>query len=207
MFKDRTDAGEQLVKGIDLLETKKLIVLALPRGGVPLGILIAKKFDVSFNIILAKKIGHPSNSEYAIGAVAENGKPILGEGFRKNLHGEWLQRRVLQIQEEMAHKRILYKEKRQNLLLKNKDILIVDDGIATGLTMFAAIRAVKEHEPKSVSVAVPIIPKMAYKQLEQEVDKIYVVEVPEHFLGGVGAYYEKFPQLTDEQVKEMLKNK
>ncbi|GAA3015525.1 phosphoribosyltransferase [Tetragenococcus solitarius] len=207
MFKDRTDAGEQLAAVVNPLDTKSTIVLALPRGGVPLGALIAKKYDVIFNIILAKKIGHPSNAEYAIGAIAENGKPIIGEGFSEKLHAEWLEKEILRLQKEMRRKRELYKENLQKLSLKNKEVLIVDDGIATGLTMFAAIRAVKKYQPKSVSVAVPVIPRISYEQLKQEVDEIYALEVPEYFLGGVGAYYENFPQLTDEQVKEMLENK
>lgn len=207
LFRDRTDAGEQLAEVIGSLDAKNTIVLALPRGGLPLGVIVAKKYAVSFDIILAKKIGHPTNSEYAIGAVAEGGTPILGEGYVEALHAEWVQEKVPLIQKEMSRKRAIYREILQENQLNDKDVLIVDDGIATGLTMFAAIRAAEEHQPKSVSVAVLVIPKATYGQLKQEVDKVYMLEVPQHFLGGVGAYYEQFPQLTDEQVKEMLKNR
>ncbi|MGO2853662.1 MAG: hypothetical protein ACTIBS_06755, partial [Tetragenococcus koreensis] len=102
LFRDRTDAGEQLAGVIGSLDAKNTIVLALPRGGLPLGVIVAKKYAVSFDIILAKKIGHPTNSEYAIGAVAEGGTPILGEGYVEALHAEWVQEKVPLIQKEMS---------------------------------------------------------------------------------------------------------
>jgi len=205
LFRDRTDAGEQLAEKIGPLDVENLIVLGLPRGGVPLGEIVAKKYTVPFDIILAKKIGAPTNTEYAIGAIAEGGTPIFGEGYVENLHGNWVQKEVPLIQEEMARKRNLYRKDLKNISYKDRDVLIVDDGIATGLTMFAAIKAVAEATPKSVSVAVPVIPKTSYEQLKKIVDEVYAVEVPARFLGGVGAYYEKFPQLNDEQVKKILK--
>lgn len=207
LLQDRTDAGEQLAEVVPSLNIKNTVVLALPRGGVPLGVIMAKKRGAPFDLILAKKIGHPTNSEYAIGAIAEGGRPILGEGYVEELHEKWVQDEVPRIQKEMLKKRELYRKVLPNQCLKDKDVLIVDDGIATGLTMFAAIKAVKERNPKSVSVAVPVIPKTTYEHLKQATEEVYMLEVPEHFLGGVGAYYEKFPQLTDEQVTEMLKNK
>ncbi len=205
LFRDRTDAGEQLAEKIGPLDVKNLVVLGLPRGGVPLAEIVAKKYTVPFDVILAKKIGAPTNAEYAIGAIAEGGTPIFGEGYVENLHGDWVQKEVPLIQEEMARKRNLYREDLKNIPLKDRDVLIVDDGIATGLTMFAAIKAVEEASPKSVSVAVPVVPKTSYEQLTKIVDEVYTVEVPARFLGGVGAYYEKFPQLNDEQVKKILK--
>lgn len=205
LFRDRTDAGEQLAEKIGPLDVENLIVLSLPRGGVPLGEILAKKYTVPFGVILAKKIGHPTNTEYAIGAVAEGGTPIFGEGYVEKLHENWVQKEVPLIQEEMLRKRNLYREALKNISLKGRDVVIVDDGIATGLTMFAAIKAVEEIKPKSISVAVPVIPKTTYKKLKERVDEVYTVEVPDHFLGGVGAYYEKFPQLNDDQVKKILK--
>lgn len=207
LFRDRTDAGKRLATAIESLSKKDLVVLALPRGGLPLGVLIAQQRDAPFGMILAKKIGHPTNSEYAIGAVAEGGAPILGEGYVERLHASWVKEEVPRIQKEMAHKRTLYGEYLKNECLKGQDILIVDDGIATGLTMFAAIQAVSEQEPNSIQVAVPVVPEATYEQLKQKVEDIYVLEAPAHFLGGIGAYYENFPQLTDEQVKDWLKRK
>ncbi len=206
LFRDRMDAGEQLAEAIGLLDVKNVVILSLPRGGIPLVKIIAKKQGAPLDIILAKKIGHPTNPEYAIGAIAEGGTPILGDGYVEKLHAQWVQKEIPFIRVEMARKRTLYRESLKDSTLKDKNVVIVDDGIATGLTMFAAIKAVKEAGPKSVSVAVPVIPKTIYEQLKQTVDKVYAVKAPDDFLGGVGAYYASFPQLKDEQVKEILKS-
>jgi len=207
LFRNREDAGKRLATAVESLRNKNLIIVALPRGGISLGVLIAKKQAVPFDVILAKKIGHPTNSEYAIGAVAEGGAPILGEGYVEQLHASWVKEELPRIQKEMTRKRTLYREDLESESLKGKDVLIVDDGIATGLTMFAAIQAVKKQEAKSVQVAIPVIPKTTYEQLKQRVDGVYALEIPAHFLGGIGAYYENFPQLSDEQVREWLKSK
>src|SRR5699024_5042596 len=103
-------------------------------------------------------------------------------------------------------RRALYDEVIENQPLEGKDVILVDDGIATGSTMFAAIRAVKAKNPKSIAVAVPIIPKQTYYALEKNVDNICYVAVPSHFLGSVGAYYQNFPQITDEEILDMLKS-
>lgn len=204
LFKDRVDAGQQLARIMPSISTNNSIVLGLPRGGVPLAIEIAKYHKIECGVILAKKIGHPRNPEYAIGAVAEGGEPIYNQLEITGINGQWLQEQLERIQTEMSRHRQFYGSVLSNLPLKGRDVVIVDDGIATGLTMFAAIEAVKQASPKSLAVAVPIIPIDTYQKLLKTVNAVYVVNVPEQFLGSVGAYYLSFPQVNDQEIQKML---
>lgn len=206
IFKNRTDAGKQLAEILDVKEPYKTVVLALPRGGVPLGIEIAKKYHLPFDIILSKKIGHPTHSEYAIGAVSEYGEPMLDDTAASLLNSEWLRSEVKRIRKEMARRQRTYSKDLKKQKLKGKTVIIVDDGIATGMTMKAAIKAVEDQGAGAVFVAVPVIPKDTYKELKTWVDGLAVVEIPEVFQGAVGAYYMNFPQVKDEEVVEMLRS-
>lgn len=205
MFKDREDAGIQLVRTLNILNPSNTVVLALPRGGVPLGVILANSIGCPFDVLLAKKIGHPSHSEYAIGALAEGGEPLFNEGEKSSLESDWLQAEVSRINQQLEQRREMYEKIVKKQPLKNKDVLLVDDGIATGLTMFAAIEAVKKEEPKRVMVAVPVIPKDTYQTLKKLTDYVFYVDIPNYFLGAVGAYYNNFPQVEDTEVEEMLK--
>lgn len=204
-FIDRIDAGRQLAETFIPRDSANAIILALPRGGIPLAIELSNRFNIPIDVILAKKIGHPLNSEYAIGAIAENGEPIYNEAERERLNDNWLIPEIERIRGEMSRRRGLYNEVLAKKEVRDKDVIIVDDGIATGLTMFAAIQAVKQEKPRSIAVAVPIIPSDTYNKLKAEVDAVYKVEVPKLFLGGVGSYYHKFPQLDDMEVQGMLR--
>lgn len=203
-FENRADAGEQLAMSIEISDPSNTIILALPRGGVPLGIAVAKKYAVSFDVILAKKIGHPFHSEYAIGAIAEGGAPLFNEAEKNDLDSGWINEEVLRIRKDMKRRRARYDQVLKKKSLSGKDVILVDDGIATGMTMFAAIEAVKKEGPDRIIIAVPIIPKDTYCKLKKQVDQVYSVDVPEYFLGAVGAYYRHFPQLQDEEVQKWL---
>lgn len=202
LFRDRIDAGEQLADLISSKIAKDTIILALPRGGVPLGIAISKRTSASLDLILAKKIGHPSHPEFAIGALAEDGEPIVNEEI--TLNSDWLANEVVKINNQIKKRRKLYEDLVVRQSLKNKVVLIVDDGIATGMTMFAAIKAVKTLKASKILVAVPVIPKDTYNHLKKEVDEVFAIDVPERFLGAVGAYYQNFPQISDDEVIKML---
>lgn len=203
-FKDRMDAGRQLAATFNLSDATNTVILGLPRGGIPLALELAKKFDVPYDVLLAKKIGHPYSSEYAIGAIAEDGQPIFNASEKAALEEDWLKKEISQIRVEMQRRRKLYNEVLVQQELKGKDIIIVDDGIATGFTMFAAIQAAKDKQAKRIAVAVPVIPKSTYQKLIKEVDAVYFVEIADPFLGAVGAYYQSFPQLDDLTVQQML---
>lgn len=203
-FKNRTDAGKQLAERLEVTDADHTVVLALPRGGVPLGIEIAEKHQLPFDIILSKKIGHPTHSEYAIGALSEHGDPILDETSAGLLDPEWLTTELKRIRNEMARRQRTYSKELTKQTLKGKTVILVDDGIATGMTMKAAIKAVEAQEAETVIVAVPVIPKDTYQELERLVDDVVVIEVPDIFQGAVGAYYMSFPQVDDEEVLDML---
>lgn len=203
-FNDREEAAKQLTEKIKVDEPKNTIVLAMPRGGVPLGLTIADEFNIPLDVILAKKIGHPMNSEFAIGAMAEGGEPLINDDI--HVSSTWLEKRVKQITDEIDRRRAIYSELIEKQSLTDKHVILVDDGIATGHTMFAAIESVRSKKPLSISVAVPIIPEDTFKALEKVVDNIYYVQIPEVFLGSVSAYYENFPQLDDYKVQQLLGN-
>lgn len=205
-FIDRNDAGKRLAEEVTISFPSNTIVLALPRRGVPLGIVLSKMYALSFDVILAKKIGHPFYSEYAIGAVAEVGEPFFDEAEKKLVDSSWVEEEVSNIRKEMKRRRELYDQVLKKQSLKAKDIVLVDDGIATGMTMFAAIEAVKKEQPNSIAIAVPIIPMDTYQELVKQVERIFAVEIPSHFLGAVGAYYQDFPQLEDKEVQLLLSN-
>lgn len=204
LFKDRIDAAEQLSENIRVTRPKDTIVLALPRGGVPMGLVLAKQHSLPFDVVLAKKLVHPSYSEVAIGAMAEEGTPILNPQI--TVEQNWIDQEIERVQNENERRRKLYDEIAEKQDLTGKDVIIVDDGIATGMTMFAAIAAVKGKQVKQITVAVPIIPQETFQALKQQVDRVAFVEVPEYFLGAVGAYYQHFPQISDQEIQAMLKD-
>lgn len=202
LFRDRFDAGERLANQFEQQPDPNTVVLALPRGGIPLGISIAKILSAPLDVALAKKIGHPSHREFAIGAIAEGGEPILDDTIF--VDKDWLQSEIKNVRAEIQRRREMYDEVLDKQSLENKVVILVDDGIATGMTMFAAIEAVTAENPRKIIVAVPIIPQSTYKHLQRMVDEIVYVDVPNHFLGAVGAYYRSFPQLQDLEVIKML---
>ena len=204
LFKDRIDAAEQLSENIRVTRPKDTIVLALPRGGVPMGLVLAKQHSLPFDVVLAKKLVHPSYSEVAIGAMAEEGTPILNPQI--TVEQNWIDQEIERVQNENERRRKLYDEIAEKQDLTGKDVIIVDDGIATGMTMFAAIAAVKAKQVKQITVAVPIIPQETFQALKQQVDRVAFVEVPEYFLGAVGAYYQHFQQISDQEIQAMLKD-
>lgn len=205
-FNNREDAGKQLAEKVEVKDRENTVVMALPRGGVPLGVEIAKRHQLPLDIILSKKIGHPTHSEYAIGALSEHGDPIMDETSTKLLDPEWLETELKRIQNEMARRQRTYSEVLTKQALKGKTVILTDDGIATGMTMKAAIKAVEAQEADKIIVAVPVIPQDTYKELKGLVDDVAFVDVPDIFKGAVGAYYRSFPQVEDEEVMAMLRS-
>lgn len=203
-FRDRRDAGNQLAEKLTINQPENSVVLALPRGGIPLAIEISKRHSIPFDVVHAKKIVHPLQTEFAIGAIAEKGEPILNTEV--DVEQTWIDQEVHRVREEIARRRDLYDTFLEQESLDKKEIILVDDGIATGMTMFAAIEAVKNQQPNKITVAVPIIPEDTYNHLKTLVDDIIYIEVPEQFLGAVGAYYQQFPQISDEEIPTMIKH-
>ena len=203
-FKNRVDAGNQLAQKILKRRPDQTIVVALPRGGVPLGLEISNVHGILFDVVLAKKLVHPLQREFAIGAVSENCEPILNEEI--DVDKKWIEEDTARVRMEIKRRRDQYNQFLTQHSLSGKDVIIVDDGIATGMTMFAAIESVKNQNPNRILVAVPIIPNDTNRILESMVDEVIAIEVPIHFKGAVGAYYQDFSQITDEDVENMIVN-
>jgi putative phosphoribosyl transferase len=203
-FRDRTDAGRRLAKALVKYRGEEGIIYPLPRGGVVLGVEIAKSLEMPIDLIIPRKIGHPFNPEYAICAVTEGGEPVCNERERASVDPQWLAEQVREARREAHRRRLLYLAGREPLEVGGKTAILVDDGIATGLTMRAAIRDARQRAPSAIVVAVPVAPADAADWLRREVDDLVLLDRPEFYLGAVGAYYDDFPQLTDAEVMTLL---
>ena len=202
-FADRAEAGKLLAA-----ELKKYrddaVVYALPRGGVETGAQIAQALDVPMDLLIARKIGHPFDPEYAIGAVTEKGPAVWNEDEHKRMNDTWAAQAEDTERTEAKRRRQRYMGGRKALAATGKTAIIVDDGIATGLTMQAAVREVKKQRPKQIMIATPVADERAVNTLLEEVDSVVMLENPETFLGAIGPYYRSFPQLSDEDVIDIL---
>lgn len=205
MFTSREDAGRQLARKLEHYRETDAVVLALPRGGVVVGYEIAKAFHFPLDIVVVRKIGHPSNPEYAICATDEKGMLLCNEEERGHIDAEWLKEEVERQRQEAARRLKVYRGNKEPVEIKGKTVIITDDGIATGLTMRLAIAAVKAQEPKRVVVAVPVASPEVARGIKSEVDEFIVLLPPEEFLGAVGAHYAEFDQTADEEVIRLLK--
>ena len=205
-FKDRVDAGKQLSKLLAKYKDKDVVVYALPRGGVVLAAEIAKFLHAPLDLILAHKIGHPYQPEYAIAAISEGGH-LIGNSYELSSVGKgWLEDAKAREMEEIKRKRNLYLKGRKKISAKDKIAIIVDDGIATGLTMQVGIQELKDQHPKSIVAVVPVAPKGTANLLKTMLDDFVAIEIPDDydFLGAVGAYYQEFYQIEDQEVIDIL---
>ncbi len=206
-FKNRKDAGQQLAKRLAQYRGTDSVVLALPRGGVVVGHEIAQALGLPLDIVVTRKIGHPTNPEYAICAVDEKGTLLCDEAERESVGKEWLKEEAERQREEAERRVRAYRGKKETANIKGKTVLIIDDGIATGLTMRLAVMAVKAEMPKRVVVAVPVAPSGIVQKLKREVDELIVLLPPEEFAGAVGAHYQEFKQVEDDTVIRLLQSK
>ncbi len=203
-FKDRIDAGKQLAEKLIQYKDQSPVVLALPRGGVVLGAEIAGSLDCALDLVIPRKIGHPANPEYAIAAVTESGALVVNEAEVGAVDPTWFEREKEAQITEAKRRRKVYLKGRKSIDLTGKTAILADDGIATGLTMQAAIREVEGKNPAKIVVAVPVAPHDIYEKIRAEVDDFAAIDVPDSFLGSVGAYYRDFPQVSDEEVVKIL---
>lgn len=203
-FKDRTQAGKLL--GDKLIKYRgKSVVYALPRGGVEVGAEVAKKLDAPLDLIISRKIGHPYEPEYAIGAVTESGPAIWNEFEASMIDPQWLQRAEAEERAEAKRRRKTYTARRNSAPVGDKTVIIIDDGIATGLTMLAAIEALRKLRSNKIMVAAPVAPPDVIITLREIVGDIITLDSPNNFQGAIGAHYVLFPQLSDAKVVKLLK--
>jgi putative phosphoribosyl transferase len=204
-FKNRVDAGKQLSQLLAKYKGNDVVVFALPRGGVVVADEIAKSLHAPLGLIFAHKIGHPYQPEYAIAAVSEGGH-IVGSAREMSAVGEaWLEKEKAHQIAEIKRKRLAYLNGKKDLPVEDKVAILVDDGIATGLTMQVGIQELKDRKPKKIVVAVPVAPSSTAALMKTMADEFVGTEIEEgYFLGAVGAYYDDFSQVEDEEVIEIL---
>lgn len=201
MFKDRQEAGRLLAKQLqDFKNDKSAIILAVPRGGVVPAYEIARFLHLPLEIALVKKIGHPTNREFAIGATSLD-EFIINEEV--NVTTMYIENEVATLRQKMLAQQQYFMGKRKPLSLKNKKVIIVDDGIATGLTLKMVVELVKKANPSEIIIAVPVSPSDSSAEFETLVDKFVCLSIP-FFFRAVGDHYENFEQVEDETVKEIL---
>ena len=206
MFEDRHDAGRRLAKKLEHYHGRDAVVLALPRGGVVVGHKIAQTFKIPLDIITVRKVGHPNSPEYAICAVDEKETILCNKSETELVNQVWLKEEIKRQQKEALRRSILYKGARKPENIHNKIVIIADDGVATGLSLRLAIIAVKAKHPKNIIVAVPVISEEAAENIKADIDELITLESPSHFLGAVGSHYERFEQVEDGEVIDLLKS-
>ncbi len=207
-LKDRVEAGQRLSRLLDHYKGKNVVVYALPRGGVVLGAQIAKRLNAPLDLIITRKIGHPYNPEYAIGATAENGHAVFSKTDILEIDPKWYQEESERQKEEAKRRRELYLGGRRPKSCTGKVAILVDDGIATGLTMKAAIKELQIHyRPEKIIVAVGVTSREMAEELEKMGVEVVSVVTDKDFRGSTGAYYRDFSPVEDMEVIRIMKER
>ena len=205
MFTDRIHAGRELARSLARFRGSQPLVLALPRGGVPIGQEVASALDSDLDVLVVRKLGAPTNPEFAFGAVGEGGTVILDEQSVSSLHLDdaTLQRIVDASRQEIDRRVDVYRRGRALPSLEGRTVIIVDDGLATGSTAAAAVEVVRSLGAAHIVLAVPTGSHQAVTLLRDRCDEVVCLEEPPWF-GSVGAQYESFPQVSDTEVIALL---
>jgi predicted phosphoribosyltransferase len=201
MFSDRQEAGKLLARELEKYkQISSGIVLAIPRGGVPLGYEVSKALHLPLDLILTKKIGHPFNKEYAIGAVSLTDSII---DPHPDVTREYIDSEIKTVREKLMSMSEKYLNGKKHADLKDKTVIVVDDGIATGNTLLATIQMIRKQQPARIVVAVPVAPPAAIQKIKPAADEVISLIITPDF-GGVGFFYENFRQVSDEEVIQYL---
>lgn len=205
-FRDRSDAGRQLSELLQGYTGRgDVVVLALPRGGVPVAAEIASALGAPLDVFVVRKLGVPGHEELAMGAIASGGVVVVNDEV---LHKARVSERafnavVAHEAEELELREQVYRQQREPVPVDGKTVVLVDDGLATGSTMRAAVKAIRKRGPATIVIAVPVAPASVCRSLESEVDEVLCARMPRNF-HAVGESYERFTQLTDDDVVEIL---
>lgn len=205
MFQDRFDAARQLAARLEAYKNNKdVIILAIPRGALEIGSVLSKELNAPLDVIFTKKIGAPGNPELAIGTVSMN-QVLLSPEYKDNQDlQEYVEGQVSEIRELLSKRIERYRAGKPPLDVKDKIVIIVDDGVATGHTLKLALQLVKDQKPKKILVAVPVGPKHTIDRLKKQVDEVICLLEPTGFM-AIGQFYQRFPQVDDETAIELLK--
>ncbi|MBK6392631.1 MAG: phosphoribosyltransferase [Saprospiraceae bacterium] len=196
MFKNRKEAGEILAGKLLKFNSKDTIVLAVPRGGVPVGFEVARLLQVPLEPIMIKKIGHPANKEYAIGATSMDEFFIASQ---EHIPKEYIDAELVLIRKRLTEMYSKFMGQKKPTNLKGMNVILVDDGMATGHTMMATLHVVKKSLPNQIIVAIPVASNNAVKLVKTLANVVVCIYIPDEFY-GVGSFYEDFDQLTDKEV-------
>jgi len=205
-FRDRREAGRLLAARLSAYANRPdVVVLALPRGGVPVAAEVARALGAPLDVFVVRKLGVPGHEEFAFGAIATGGVRVLNEDVVRALQ---IPDRVIDAvaareQEELARRERVYRGDRPPLDVRGRTVILVDDGLATGATMHAAIQALRQQQPARIVVAVPTASPETCDELKRVVDEVVCATTPDPFY-AVGLWYEDFSQTTDEEVRELL---
>jgi putative phosphoribosyl transferase len=205
-FRDRADAGRALAHALsDYAGRDDVVVLALPRGGVPVAYEVAKELAAPLDVFLVRKLGVPGHEELAMGAVASGGVLVLDESVLRwlGISEEQIQDTLARELDELRRREDAYRDGRPLPDLKGKTVILVDDGLATGASMRAAARAARRHQPAQLVIAVPVASRTTCDELRVEADEVVCAVTPEPFF-AVGNWYEDFSQTGDEEVRDLL---
>lgn len=206
LFQDRTEAGRILADRLAAYANyPDAMVLALPRGGVPVAFEVAEALRLPLDIFVVRKLGLPGHEEFAIGAIASGGARVLNQDLLRqlSLSDEIIEHIVAREQRELERRERTYRGQRPMLDVRDRTIIIVDDGLATGSSMRAAIAALRQKWPAKLIVAVPVGARVTCSELEALADEVICLETPENF-SAVGLWYRDFSQITDEEVIDLL---
>jgi predicted phosphoribosyltransferase len=201
IFIDRNEAGEMLAERLKKMKIKNPLVVAIPRGGIPVAIVIARSLNSELRLSMTRKIGHQNYEEYAIGAVSLDKLLISPEQLTEDKYiEESIEKERRRIREMIK----IFDHEVKKDEIKGKTIFVVDDGIATGKTMELAVKEVKQMNPSKILICTPVCSRLAHETLQREVDEIISLQTPISF-SGIGAYYHNFNQLTDNEIIDILR--
>ncbi len=205
-LKDRADAGRQLAERLLHLQPERPVILALPRGGVPVGFEIARRLDAPLDVLLVRKVGDPRNPEYGLGAIVEDDGLLLDEDRVRatGITRVDLEPVIRREREEITRRARIYRANRPRIDWKERTVIVVDDGAATGGTLLAALRMAREQGARRIVVALGVAPADTCQRLKREVDELVVLLEPESFY-AVGQFYEQFEPVEDDEVVELLR--
>ena len=199
-FSDRYDAAMQLAPLLEKYKNEKGVILAVPRGGVPIGYYLAQYLDFPLDLLMTKKLGHPGNEEFAIGAVSLEGS-VVEETM--GVPEQYIRQETRRIREQLKERYIKFMGNKEPVDIKGKIIIVVDDGVATGRTILSTIKILRNKEPRKIVVAVPVASEEAADRIKEVVDDFICLYTPYPFY-GVGRFYADFTQVEDEDVLLLL---
>jgi putative phosphoribosyl transferase len=205
-FRNRTEAGQMLSNGLKAYRDRDdVVVLALPRGGVPVGFEIAQSLNAPLDVFLVRKLGVPGYEELAMGAIATGGVLVRNQSVTRQIRisDEHINQIAAEEQRELQRRERAYRDDLPLPELAGRIAILVDDGLATGSTMYAAMEAVRQQHPDRIVIAVPVAPQSLCKHLRNEVDEVVCVLEPED-MGAIGGWYQNFSQTSDTEVCQLL---